>query len=67
MWIAALLACPVAWWLMNGWLNDYTYRIALSPEPFLLAFAILAGITLLLIVVQTIRTGLSNPVKSIRT
>jgi ABC-type antimicrobial peptide transport system permease subunit len=67
MWIAVLLACPVAWWLMNGWLNDYTYRIALSAEPFLMAFAALGGITMLLIVVQTIRTGLSNPVKAIRT
>lgn len=66
MWVAVLLACPVAWWLMNGWLNDYTYRITISPQPFLLAFATLAGITMLLIIVQTIRTGLSNPVKSIR-
>lgn len=67
MLVAALLACPLAWWLMSGWLNDYAYRIALSPQPFALALTTLAAIITLLIVGQTIRTGLSNPVKSIRT
>jgi ABC-type antimicrobial peptide transport system permease subunit len=32
--LAAAVACPVAWFLMNGWLNNYADRISISPAPF---------------------------------
>jgi len=62
-----LIACPVAWFIMQGWLSDYTYRIPLTAQPFVMAIAGLALITILLIVLQTIKAGISNPVKSLRT
>jgi ABC-type antimicrobial peptide transport system permease subunit len=65
--IAGLIACPVAWFIMNGWLSDYAYRISLTATPFIISVAALAFITAVLIAVQTIKAGLDNPVKSLRT
>ena len=65
--IAAIVACPVAWWVMNNWLNNYAYHIAISLLPFVWSIIILAVITLLLIGFQTIKAAIANPVKSLRT
>jgi len=65
--IAGLIACPVAWFIMNGWLNDYAYRVPLTAMPFVVSITVLAVITILLIALQTIKASLSNPVKSLRT
>ena len=64
---AAAMAIPVANILMNSWLNNYAYRIHLSPQAFVLAVLALALVTTLLIGLQTVRAALSNPVKSLRT
>ena len=65
--IAALIAFPIAWWAMNKWLEDFAYRINISWTVFLVA-----GLTAMLIALTTIsfkaiRAALSNPVKSLRT
>jgi putative ABC transport system permease protein len=65
--VAGLIACPIAWLIMHGWLNDYTYRITLTAKPFIISIAGLACITALLIGIQTIKAGMDNPVKSLRT
>ena len=67
MGLAAAVACPVAWILMNGWLANYADRISISPQPFVFSIAILAAITLLLIALQTVKAAVANPVKSLRT
>ncbi len=64
---AAIVACPVAWWVMNNWLNNYAYHITISMLPFVSSIIILAVITLLLIGFQTIKAAIANPVKSLRT
>lgn len=65
--IAGLIACPVAWFVMKGWLNDYAYRISLTAKPFIVSVSGLAFIIALLIVIQSIRSAIANPVKSLRT
>jgi putative ABC transport system permease protein len=65
--IAGVVACPVAWLVMNGWLNDYAYRIPLTAKPFVVSIFGLAFITAILITIQTIKAGTENPVKSLRT
>lgn len=64
--VAAIVACPVVWWAMNNWLNNYAYHITISLLPFVLSIIILAVITLLLIGFQTMRAAIANPVKSLR-
>jgi putative ABC transport system permease protein len=65
--VAGLIATPLAWYIMDNWLNDYAYRIPLGPAPFVFAIAVLAILTLVLIVLQTFRTSVASPVKSLRT
>ena len=65
--IACFIACPVAWFIMQGWLSDYAYRITMTAQPFVMAIAGLSLITVLLIVLQTLKAGVANPVQSLRT
>ena len=66
MLIAAVIACPVAYLLLNGWLDHYVYRINITAYPFIKSVSILAAITILLICLQTYHTAAANPVKSLR-
>lgn len=65
--IAILVACPLAYWLMQGWLENYAYRIAINMHPFVTAILFIGGITVVLTFLQTLKIAISNPVKSIRT
>ncbi|RFZ95207.1 ABC transporter permease [Mucilaginibacter conchicola] len=65
--IAAVVACPLAYWMMHTWLNSYAYKVTLTPQPFAIAFASLMILTGILISLQTIKAALANPVKSLRT
>jgi len=64
--IAILIASPLAWWLMNKWLQDFAYRININSW-FLIASGGLALFTALLSVsAQAIKTAIANPVKNLR-
>jgi ABC-type antimicrobial peptide transport system permease subunit len=65
--IAGLVACPIAYFIMEGWLADYANRIAISPLPFIGSIAFLGTVVIILICFQTIKAALSNPIKSLRT
>ena len=64
--LSALIACPLAYFLMNGWLSDYVYRVNITVQPFILTLGVLGCITAILIILQTCKTALANPVKSLR-
>jgi putative ABC transport system permease protein len=64
--IAGVIACPLAYIIMNKWLQGYAYRIHISVQPFLISVLILGFITALLIGIQTIKAALANPVDSLR-
>jgi putative ABC transport system permease protein len=65
--IAFFIAVPVAWILMNKWLQDFAYRTTISWWVF--AVAVLAALIVTCIAVgfQTIKAATANPVKSLRT
>ncbi len=64
--VAGVLACPLAWYLLRGWLDAYAYRIELSPLFFVGSIAGLALMTSILIGLQSVKAALMNPVKSLR-
>jgi hypothetical protein len=64
--IAGLVACPLAYVLMQHWLSDYAYKINLTPVPFVIAVISLTIVTAILIGIQTIKAALANPVESLR-
>ena len=63
--ISAIVAIPVAWFTVNNWLSGYTTRIELSGWMFVVPVAVILGIALVTVGVQTIRTAVSNPVESL--
>ncbi|SDE14554.1 duplicated orphan permease [Niabella drilacis] len=63
---ALLVAAPVAWWIMNRWLQEYSYRTAIGWTVFLAAGSVVLCVALITIVSQTIRAALSNPSKALR-
>jgi putative ABC transport system permease protein len=65
--MAALVACPLTWLLMQKWLSDYAYRIGITAQPFIWSILGLGLVTGALIFLQTIKAALMNPVKSLRT
>ena len=65
--VAIVIASPLAWFIMNKWLQDFAYRMEISWPVFLITSMIALLIALLTISFQAIRAALSNPVKSLRT
>ncbi len=65
--IALILASPIAWWAMNKWLQDFAYRINISWWIFIVAGMVALLIALVTVSVQAIKAAMANPVKSLRT
>ena len=65
--VAILIATPIAWYIMNKWLQDFAYKINLSWSVFAIAGVAAIFIALLTISFQSIKAALANPVKSLRT
>lgn len=64
--ISILIAFPLAWYIMQQWLADFTYRITLGWPVFVLAGLLSVGVALLTISFQTIRAARLNPVAFLR-
>jgi putative ABC transport system permease protein len=64
--IAALIASPIAWWAMDKWLQAFAYRIDISLWVFLIAGITAVLIALLTVSYQAIRAAITNPAKTLR-
>lgn len=64
--ISLVIASPVAWYLMNKWLQDYVYRIHIQWWVFVLAGLTAILMAFITISYQAIKAALTNPVKSLR-
>ena len=64
--VSCVLAFPLGWWLMSGWLQDYSYRTAMHWWVFGGAGIVALGIALITVSLQAIRAALANPVRSLR-
>ncbi|MCG4859974.1 ABC transporter permease [Alistipes onderdonkii] len=63
---AFVIAVPVAWYLLERWLQDYSVRISLSPLIFLASGAFAAVVAFVAVFWQSSRAADSNPVDSIK-
>jgi putative ABC transport system permease protein len=64
--VALVLSSPLAWYIMNQWLQGFAYKIDIQWWMFALAGLLTVGIALLTVSYQSIKAGLMNPVKSLR-
>ena len=65
--LSCLLAFPLAWWMMQRWLEGYAYRTTISAWVFVLSGVTAILIALATISFQSVKAALANPVKSLRT
>ncbi|WP_026302565.1 FtsX-like permease family protein [Psychroflexus tropicus] len=65
--VSAVIAIPLAWYVMDLWLQDFVYRIPMSWWIFALAGGITLVIAIITVSFQAIRAAIANPVKSLRT
>lgn len=65
--IAIIIAVPIAWWAMSVWLNDFAYKIVINWWMFALAGGVTVFIAVFTVSFQAIKAAVANPVKSLRT
>jgi len=64
--IACVLALPGALYILNSWLEGYSYRVILDPWVFLLGASACLVITVLTVSFHSLRVSKANPVESLR-
>jgi putative ABC transport system permease protein len=64
--ISCIIATPLAWYYLSGWLKKYQYHTEISWWVFILSCAGAMLITLMTVSAQAIKAAIANPVKSLR-
>ena len=64
--VAAVIACPIAYYVMDRLLQGFPYRADQSPIAFMLGVFLTLLVALLTVNTQVIRAALANPVDALR-
>jgi putative ABC transport system permease protein len=64
--IALVIASPIAYYAMSGWLQDFAYRIEISWWVFVLAGVLAVLVALLTVGFQAVKAAVMNPIKSLK-
>jgi len=63
---AALIALPLAYFIMDQWLSNYFVRISLNVWIFVFALAVILLLAVVTVSFQTIKSAIANPVDSLK-
>ena len=64
--VAFIIAIPLIWHFMNGWLTGYSYRITLSPWIYAVAGLFCLIISFITVFIQSYQAATANPIESIK-
>jgi ABC-type antimicrobial peptide transport system permease subunit len=64
--IAVMIASPIGYWVMNMWLQNFTYKIDVSWWVYVVAGSMVLFIALITVSFHAIRAAIANPVKTLR-
>ncbi|HEX8023134.1 ABC transporter permease [Mucilaginibacter sp.] len=64
--VSCVIASPLAFYFLQGWLQKYDYRVTVGPDVFIISAIAAIAITLATISFQAIKAAIANPVKSLR-
>jgi ABC-type antimicrobial peptide transport system permease subunit len=64
--IALLIAFPLAYYVMDNWLQEFAYRISIGWTPFVFTGLCALSVALLTVSLQSIKAALRNPIKALR-
>lgn len=65
--IAFVIAAPIGWWLMNGWLQDYQFKTSIGVLTFVPALLCSFAVAIITVSYQVVKAATANPVNSLRT
>jgi hypothetical protein len=64
--MAIIIAAPLAWYVMNRWMENFSYKVGVEWWVFVLSGIVAIMIALLTVSFQSIKAALLNPVKSLK-
>ena len=64
--LSVIIACPIAWIIMNRWLQSFAFSINISWWIFVLVIVIAFAITFLTVAWQSHKTARTNPIEALR-
>ncbi|MFC4875022.1 ABC transporter permease [Negadavirga shengliensis] len=64
--LAFLIAVPLIWYSAQSWLDNFAYRIEVTPQLFLKAAMLVGIITVLTVSIQSFRAAMGNPAKVLK-
>ena len=64
--LAFVIACPLAWYVINGWLNNFAFHVEINWVVFILVGMVTLLIALLTISYRALQAAYANPVKSLK-
>ena len=64
--IANLIAWPIAWYLMDNWLDNFAFHVSFGWWIFVIAGLISIVIASSTVMFQSIKTGLTNPINALK-
>jgi putative ABC transport system permease protein len=65
--VAFVISAPIAWWMMTNWLQNFEFRVPISPWIFVLSILISIVVAALTVGYRSVRAAIVNPIKSLRT
>jgi len=64
--IAVVVATPITWWIMDGWLQNFSFRINISPLVFVGSAVVLVAICWVTLSYLTLKTTNLNPAETLK-
>ena len=64
--VAFIVFTPIAYYAVNSWLSSYAYRTGIGLSLYLISGGIMAMITLVAVLFQSVKAAAANPVSALR-
>jgi putative ABC transport system permease protein len=64
--LSAIGAIPLAWWLLQNWLQNYAFHISIGPWFFLMPVLMIVAIAMCTVCYHSLRAALADPAKNLK-
>ena len=64
--IAALVGCPLGWYIMNAWLTNYAFHVEVGWMSLVMAAAACMSVSLITVAYHSLKVSAANPAHSLR-
>lgn len=64
--ICYVISVPLAWVVVNSWLQGFEYKVPMSAWVFIVAGVFIAGLTIFIVTAQSYRAATTNPARAMK-